>query len=107
MTKKKYSYPSKSVPSTHEKSRVDKQEAIRLRMLGYTYAQIAGMLGCSEIWCRKSLVGITKGIQCGDDEKILYLSNIIAIKKLEDIITQLRKENMKFSEIQENISVIS
>jgi DNA-directed RNA polymerase specialized sigma24 family protein len=50
MPKKQHS----SVPSTHEKPRVDKQEAIRLRMLGYTYAQIAGMLGCSEIWCRTS-----------------------------------------------------
>lgn len=40
--------------------RVNKDEAIKLRMQGLTYSKIAEVLGCSEDWCKQNLGGVKK-----------------------------------------------
>ena len=67
---------------------VNKQEAIRMREQGMSYAKIAAQLGCSEIWCKKELSWVTKGsakVESSVDFKIK------AIKLLEDALQQLRE----------------
>ena len=38
------------------------EKAQLLREKGYSYKQISSILGCSESWCKKNLVGSTKGV---------------------------------------------
>jgi len=67
---------------------VDKLKATKLRELGYTYAQIADQLDCSEAWCRKNLVSVCKGELVIEAEVTTKLK---AIKILEDALQQLRE----------------
>jgi len=67
---------------------VDKLKATKLRELGYTYAQIADQLDCSEAWCRKNLVSVDKGIMT---QEIDVDTKIKAIKILEEALQQLRE----------------
>ena len=67
---------------------VDKSKAAKLREQGYTYAQIADQLDCSEAWCRKNLVSVDKGIMT---QEIDVNTKIKAIKILEEALQQLRE----------------
>lgn len=65
---------------------VNKAEAIRLRKAGMKYPQIAVQLGCSEIWCRKNLVGVEPDgsiLECGSTKEL-------AIGILEDALSKLK-----------------
>lgn len=65
---------------------VNKVEAIRLRRAGMKYPQIAVQLGCSEIWCRKNLVGVEPDGSVFDGGSTKEL----AIGILEDALTKLK-----------------
>lgn len=40
---------------------VDKVRASALREQGFQYGEIAKMVGCSEVWCKKNLKDVVKG----------------------------------------------
>lgn len=65
---------------------VNKCEAVRLRKAGMKYPQIAVQLGCSEIWCRKNLVGVEP------DGSVLDKGSTkeLAIGILEDALAKLK-----------------
>lgn len=41
--------------------KIDKEKATQLRQQGFSYKEIASLLGCSEIWCKTNLKGVPKG----------------------------------------------
>lgn len=66
---------------------VNKVEAVRLRKSGLSYAKIAAQLGCSEVWCKKELVGVVKGDVSAPDGNDVKIQ---AVRILEDALMKLR-----------------
>lgn len=42
--------------------KIDKQQAVQLRMDGFSYGEIAERLGCSKGWCALNLKGVQQGV---------------------------------------------
>ena len=42
------------------KAKYDKEKAVFLRQLGWSYTDIAEYLGCSESWCKSRLLAVEK-----------------------------------------------
>ena len=45
------------------KAKYDKEQAIFLRQLGWSYTDIAEYLGCSESWCKSRLIAVEKNVE--------------------------------------------
>jgi hypothetical protein len=72
--------------NTHK---INKQEAITLRQMGYSYAEIAVHIGCSAAWCAKELKGVEKGTRINPSDAKAVKAGTIRI--LEQAIQAVRR----------------
>lgn len=61
------------------KAKYDKDQAIFLRKIGWSYTDIAEYLGCSESWCKSRLLAVEK------DTELMHQSAVIAQMYLKQV----------------------
>lgn len=69
---------------------IDKVEAVKLREQGHTYKEIADLLGCSEIWCKKMLKDVKRGVDSKGKPSTRQDAKLEAIAILEDALRRVR-----------------
>lgn len=61
------------------KAKYDKEQAVFLRQLGWSYTDIAEYLGCSESWCKSRLLAVEK------DTGLMHQAAVIAQMYLKQV----------------------
>lgn len=70
---------------------INKNEAIKLREEGFSYKDIASMMNCSEIWCKKNLKDVVRGVNSTTGEPATrQAAKLEAIAILEDALRRVR-----------------
>lgn len=69
---------------------IDKSQAVSLREQGHTYKEIADLLGCSEIWCKKTLKDVKRGVSAKGKPSTRQDAKLEAIAILEDALRRVR-----------------
>lgn len=62
------------------KAKYDKEQAIFLRKIGWSYTDIAEYLGCSESWCKSRLLAVQKDIELMHQAAVIAQTYIKQVK---------------------------
>ena len=60
-------------------AKYDKEQAVFLRKIGWSYTDIAEYLGCSESWCKSRLLAVEK------DTGLMHQAAVIAQMHLKQV----------------------